>query len=150
MDTERALLKAEGLMQPWAQAVERPAGGRMDAVVEPDDLLATIGALVEGEWGYLAAITGLDLGVEAGEIEVIYHFCEGAAVLGLRVRTPRDAATVPSICPVIPMASFYERELSEMLGVTVRGTPNPERLFLPEEWPEGVYPLRKDYEPERS
>ena len=40
----------------------------------------------------------------------------------------------------------FERELSEMFGVTVVGIPNPERLYLPDDWPEGVYPLRKDFE----
>ena len=33
----------------------------------------------------------------------------------------------------------------EMFGVTVVDTPNPDRLFLPDEWPAGVYPLRKDF-----
>ena len=32
----------------------------------------------------------------------------------------------------------------EMFGVVVDGTPNPSRLFLPDDWPDGVYPLRKD------
>jgi ech hydrogenase subunit E len=32
----------------------------------------------------------------------------------------------------------------EMFGVVVEGTPNTNRLFLPDDWPDGVYPLRKD------
>jgi Ni,Fe-hydrogenase III component G len=32
-----------------------------------------------------------------------------------------------------------------MLGLTVTGTPDPSRLFLPDDWPDGVYPLRKDF-----
>jgi Ni,Fe-hydrogenase III component G len=35
-----------------------------------------------------------------------------------------------------------------MFGNTVAGTPNTARLFLPDEWPDGVYPLRKDFQPE--
>jgi len=31
-----------------------------------------------------------------------------------------------------------------MLGVTFRGAPDTARLFLPDDWPEGVYPLLKD------
>jgi NADH-quinone oxidoreductase subunit D len=34
-----------------------------------------------------------------------------------------------------------------MFGVDVVGTPNPDRLFLPDDWPDGVYPLRKDCHP---
>ena len=68
-------------------------------------------------------------------------------MLGLRVGLGRDRPVIPTICNIIPSASFFERELSEMFGITVEGTPNPARLFLPDEWPAGVYPLRKDYQP---
>jgi Ni,Fe-hydrogenase III component G len=98
-------------------------------------------------WGYLAGITGLDPGVEAGAMEVLYHFCEGAAVVTLRVRTPRENASVPTICEIIPSATFYERELREMLGVEVEGLADSEYLFLPDDWAKGVYPLRKDAAP---
>lgn len=124
-----------------------PAPHRADVAIAPADLPAAIEALIDAQWGYLAAITGVDLGPEAGQIEVLYHLCAGADVLWLRLRLPRDDARVPTICGVIPSAGFYERELSEMLGITVVGTPDPRPLFLPEEWPQGVYPLRKDFEP---
>ena len=55
---------------------------------------------------------------------------------------------VPSVCAIIPSASFFERELIEMFGITVDGTPNRDRLFLPDDWPQGVYPLRKDFKME--
>jgi Ni,Fe-hydrogenase III component G len=32
----------------------------------------------------------------------------------------------------------------EMLGVKIENHPNPKRLFLPDDWPEGEYPLRKE------
>ena len=98
MDTELSIQKAEGLVQAWAQRAERPAPERLEVWLATEDLLAAVRAVVDDEWGYLAAITGLDLGVEEGQIEVLYHFCRGAAVLGLRVLTPREAAMVPSVC----------------------------------------------------
>jgi NADH:ubiquinone oxidoreductase subunit C len=115
-------------------------------VLPTADLIPVVTALRESGWGYLSAITGVDLGIEASEIEVLYHFCASAAVVTLRVRTARDQASVPSIGSIIPSASVFERELSEMLGVVVAGTSNSSRLFLPDDWPQGVYPLRKDFE----
>lgn len=148
IELEQALQRALALTGPHVLQSARPGPHRLDVIVAPDDLPQAVAALINARWGYLAAITGLDLGLEEGLIEAIYHFCAGPDILWVRVRMPRDEAQLPTICDVIPSASFYERELSEMLGVTVRGTPDPRSLFLPEEWPQGVYPLRKDYEPE--
>jgi len=37
--------------------------------------------------------------------------------------------------------------MMEMLGVTFTGLRNQNRLYLPDDWPEGIYPLRKDFDP---
>jgi len=168
------LRQAEEILEPWIPEANRPqpdekdlahgenplifeyekrrikltGNGRPDVLdmdVSADNLLAVIEALIDNEWGYLATITGVDLGVEVGELEILYHFCHGAAVVTLSVKVPRDNAVVPSACGIIPSSSFYERELLEMFGVTITNTPNTDHLFLPDNWPDGVYPLRKDF-----
>ncbi len=148
---------------------------RLDAVLAPDRLIAAVKALVKARWGYLSAITGLDhpaakpaAGKTAsvppaaaagapqpggpaaaapadGTIEVLYHFCEGAAVLTLRVSVPYASAVVPTVCGEVPYVGMYEREVEEMLGVRIEGTPMKAHFLLPEDWPEGVYPLRKAF-----
>jgi NADH-quinone oxidoreductase subunit D len=45
---------------------------------------------------------------------------------------------------LLPGASFHEREVADLFGVTFEGHPNPGRLVLPDDWPSGLYPLRKD------
>jgi NADH-quinone oxidoreductase subunit D len=144
MSTESALQTAGELLGTWTQESLNPEPNRLDLVTPAEHLRTATRALIQAHWGYLSAITGLDLGVEAGLLEALYHFCSGAAIVTLRVRMPREAARLPSVCPIIPSASLYERELIEMFGILIEDTPNPERLFLPDDWPEGVYPLRKD------
>lgn len=139
-----ALEQAAGLLAPWATATVWPEANRLDVPLSVAHLLDAAGALADSRWGYLSAITGLDHGPEAGHLEVLYHFCAGAAVLTLRVEIPREAAVVPSVCGVIPSARLYEQELHELMGVTVDGLPDLGRLFLADDWPEGIYPLRKD------
>lgn len=139
---ERAKELLDGRVLEW----HTPDDDRLDARIAPENLLSVIKVLDDGDWDYLVAITGLDGGVEAGELEVLYHFCAGPLVLTLRVSIPREQATIPSICTIIPYASVFERELAEMFGIEIYGTPDPSRLFLPDDWPEGVYPLRKDTE----
>jgi Ni,Fe-hydrogenase III component G len=144
MNAETALTTASELLANWTLETTTPEPNRLDIVMDAGNLLAAVRALDGADWGYLAGITGLDLGTEAGQLLILYHFCADAAVLNLRVSVPREAASVPSICDVLPAASFYERELREMLGVDVVGLANPDHLFLPDDWPDGVYPLRKD------
>ena len=57
----------------------------------PGRLLPAVESLRKARWGFLTAITGLD-DVKANEIEVLYHFVNGSAIVNLRVRIPRDNA----------------------------------------------------------
>ncbi|HSW28389.1 MAG TPA: NADH-quinone oxidoreductase subunit C [Longimicrobiales bacterium] len=52
---------------------------------------------------------------------------------------------IESITPLIPGASWSEREFQDLIGVTAEGLPDPRRLVLPDDWPEGMHPLRKDF-----
>ena len=132
------------LLEPRALRITEPAAHRADAYLDPGRLLPAVESLRKARWGFLTAITGLD-DVKANEIEVLYHFVNGSANVNLRVRIPRDNASIPSICSICPAATFFERELSEMFGIHVMGTPNPDRLFLPDQWPTDAPPLRKDF-----
>ena len=132
---------ADSILQPWSEQITHPTPKRLDAVLKMQNLYPTVAALMDAHWGYLVAITGLDQG---SNLEILYHFAAGPAVTTLRVNVSREAASVPSICHIIPSASLYERELIEMFGVTVKDTPDSNRLFLPDDWPSDVYPLRKD------
>ena len=146
MKREAILQTAEAQLSSWIEQSEKPEPHRLDLTIDPSNLRSAVTALHNIQWGYLAAITGLDLGPETDDaIEALYHFCSGGGVVTLRVRLPRTGPTLPSICDAIPAAGFFERELSEMLGVTVVDLPTPARLFLPDDWPEDSYPLRKDF-----
>jgi len=153
---------AEALLLPFAQGAPSHVGPRLDVVVKAHDLPAAARALVDTGWGYLSAITGLDLpwprpkpgappapaGAEGpleDRLEALYHFVGGAAVVTLRVLVPYHDTRIPSVCPVIPSATLYERELQEMFGFVIEGTPDTSRLLLPDDWPEGVFPLRKSF-----
>ncbi len=150
MNTDEILTVASGIAQSWDWATEisRPNPKQLDVKVkEIKELVPIIVGLRVKRLGYLAAIVGLDLGPAANEMEVIYHFCPGDAVIALRVNIPRENASLPSLCDVVPGAEVYERELQEMFGIQMIGLRTPERLYVAEDWPEGVYPMRKDFDP---
>jgi len=154
MDLETCLKRAEDLLSPVSDQISRPASFRVDAVIALDKLVLAAKILTDARWGYLSAITGLDKpapvpaeGEKPGEnhMEILYHFCEGSAIATLRLTIPYSKAVIPTVCNVIPMATLYERELIEMFGITIKGTPNTDKLLLPDDWPVGVYPLRKEF-----
>ncbi len=101
------------------------------------------------EWQYphLSVVSGVDLG---SIIELTYHFTVGWGVrfgeipVSIRIDLPKSDLTVPTITDIIPGALITEREKQEMLGIRVEGIPDARRLFVPETFPEGVYPWRKD------
>lgn len=144
MSADAALQKAEALLAGFAKGTAKPEPNRLDVVIEPSDLVAAATALHRARWGYLATLTGVDLGREAGEVEALYHLCEGDAITTLRVKVPRTGGAVPSLHGLHPNAMFFERELMEMFGVAVTGLSDTSHLFLPDGWPEGTYPLLKD------
>jgi Ni,Fe-hydrogenase III component G len=144
MTPEVLLDTAQQLLTEWAKATTKPTANRLDVQIEAADLPQAAQTLRQARWGFLTAITGLD-DLKANELEVLYHFVDGAANVNLRVRIPRENSSIPSVCGSSPGATFFERELSEMFGITVVGTPNPDRLFLPDQWPTDSPPLRKDF-----
>ncbi len=81
--------------------------------------------------------------------EVIHHFSldrEGGAMVSVRSVLSRDKPKMPSLATVIKAANWIEREMNELMGVEFEGHPDMRRLVLSSEhWPEGVYPLRKDF-----
>ena len=57
---------------------------------------------------------------------------------------PLDAA-IPTITGLIHGANWAEREVRDLIGVTPVGHPDLRRLVLPDDWPNNLYPLRKDF-----
>jgi membrane-bound hydrogenase subunit beta len=91
----------------------------------------------------IGTITGLDSG---DRFEVIYHFYNSQGLLfNLKVFIARNQPKIPSVTSVFPGVFLYERELMDLLGIIVEGTPPSRRYPLPDNWPEGQYPLRKDW-----
>jgi Ni,Fe-hydrogenase III component G len=145
IDTSAYLQNAEQALAAWSQETTRPEDFRLDV-----------------DRYYLSTITGLDnlkpldlniptpAAIEGSttpddSLEALYHFSCKAAVVTLRVKVPRKAPALPSICGLIPSATLYEREAMDMFGFEFIGTPNTDRLLLSDDWPKGVYPLRTDF-----
>lgn len=87
-----------------------------------------------------------DYGEELGYMShILLHYDDAPGVsLLVEVRAPKDDPVIPDISDVFPIAVHYEREAAEMMGIVFEGIPDSRRLFLPDDFPEGIYPLRLD------
>lgn len=56
----------------------------------------------------------------------------------------KDELQFPSLTPAFPAAAWYEREIYDLFGILPHGHPDLRALVLHENWPEGLYPMRKD------
>ena len=65
-------------------------------------------------------------------------------LITLKVSLDKTDLKIPTITDLIPGALTSEREKQEMLGIEVVDIPDGRRLFLPDDFPQGVYPWRKD------
>jgi len=116
--------------------------------VEKKEFIGVVKFLCEKfENPHFAVCSGYDLGQT---IEIIYHFSVNydsdlsEISVSIKVKLSKKDLAIPTITGLIPGAVISEREIQEMLGVTVDGIPDPRRLFLDDEFPKGVYPWRKD------
>jgi len=91
----------------------------------------------------LCTITGLDEGATLG---MIYHLTrQDGIVINIKIGVPKDNPKIKTIIDYFPAAEFYEREVVDLLGAKVEGLPEGSRYPLPDGWPDGQYPLRKDW-----
>jgi len=100
-------------------------------------------ALKELNFTFLCTVTGLD---DRDRFSLMYQLDQGSGImLNIRTSILRDDPVVDSITPIFPNADIYERELVDLFGIKVKGLPKGERYPLPDDWPAGQYPLRKDF-----
>ena len=62
----------------------------------------------------------------------------------VRVEVPRDTCEFQAVSPKVPAAVWSEREVQDMFGLHAEGIIDNRNLVLPDDWPQGLYPLRKD------
>ena len=124
-------------------ALTMPRPRRLHLTVASKDYKSVVKLLVKKkEILHISTISGVDTGKE---IEILPHLFGQGTEITIKTSIPRDKPIIDSITDLLPGAMFFEKEVHDLLGVRFRGHPNLTRLILPEDWPEGVHPLRKDF-----
>lgn len=163
MNNEKKELDAEGLVKYFkdefktkinsAEIKKRATGSKKKEFfdiwfkIDKSIFKDVIRHLCDYQFPHLAVVSCSDLGET---IELIYHFSVNFGIrlnqisLNIAVEIPKSKPEIETICDYVPGALITEREKQEMMGVKIIGIPDTRRLFLPDDFPDGVYPWRKD------
>ena len=94
---------------------------------------------------YVASI-GTDDRPFSGKFLVAHNFAfdKDHVLCSVLTQLPENDLKIDSITKMVPAASWAEREMRDLLGIEPVGHEYLKRLVLPDGWPEGHHPLRKD------
>ncbi len=83
-------------------------------------------------------------------LEILYHFSHDPSGITVSLRailSDKQDPHIDTITNITKSAWWIERELHELFGIEFDGNSDLRPLLLPDDWPKGVYPLRKDFQP---
>ena len=112
--------------------------------IRPDSIVQVASYIFKDLKARFNTASGVDL---RNHMEILYHFLieDINLLISLRVKLQKPNLEIDSLSPVFEGSSWIEREIHEILGINFKGHPGLRRLLLPDDWPDGVYPLRRDY-----
>ena len=131
-------------IQDKLTAIEQPQENRIYLVCESENSYAVNKFLFEEIGCRFAIVTGID---SEDCFEVLYHFSYDQTGCVINIKTfirDREKPAIESITSILPAAEWIEREIHDILGIDFRNHPNLKRLLLADDWPESVYPMRKE------
>ncbi|MHB0869250.1 MAG: hydrogenase large subunit [Chloroflexota bacterium] len=129
------------------EKLELGANGDVCVEVAPDRLADVCAAVHDRLQAPLATMVGLDDRPRTGAFRLVYVFADGGRWVSVETAIDPARPSFPSVTPRLPAAHWYEREVQDLLGLVPEGHPDPRRLVLHDDWPAGVYPLRKEFDP---
>ena len=111
----------------------------------PREKFLEVLAFLHDELGFtaLCTVTGLDMGEQ---FQLIYHLADvGGIVLSAKENAPKSDPVFETATDLYKGGILYELEQRNLLGLVVHGIPEDIHYPLPDHWPKGTHPLRKDW-----
>jgi len=131
-------------------SIEQKSDKRIFLLCEAENSYAVNKFLFEDVKARFCIISGID---SDDCFELLYHYSydQTGCVITIKVFIhDRKNPAIESITPFLPAAEWIEREIHDILGIDFKNHPNMRRLILTDDWPDGVYPLRKDVSPDTA
>lgn len=138
--------------------VTRQCDDQVTALVELNDLPEAVRFLYYDMGGYLTTMVPNDersinkhyalyyaLSMEGGKMFEGDEIAQDEkCFVTIKTLISPDSLVYPSVTPLVPACVWYEREAYDMFGLVAEGLPDKRRLVLSDDWPDDLFPLRKD------
>ncbi|MBK5075116.1 hydrogenase large subunit [Budviciaceae bacterium CWB-B4] len=140
----------EGLRQKFPSAIideSWQTENQVTVTIKINMLPEVVEWLYYVQGGWISVLFGNDERPLNGHYAVYYVLSMEATVKSfVTVKVLVDDRTLefPSVTPRVPACVWGEREVRDMYGLRPVGLPDERRLVLPDDWPDDIYPLRKD------
>ena len=146
MDARERLNQLKEKFGPAIVRADMPNDSRLFVYVEPSVVKAVCRYVFRDLDARYVISIGADDRQFSGKFLVFHDFAFDKDKILCSIITEASANNpkVDCISDIIPGASWAEREISDMFGIESVGHPYPKRLILPDGWPDGLHPLRKD------
>lgn len=134
---KRELLPSSSWEEDQAGVTIRVEKGELPSVVR----------LLKERGGRLFTMVGTDEREREGLffLYYLYAFDPIHTFVTVKVGLTEEAPSFPSLTVQFPALNWYEREVKDLLGLRPLGHPDLRPLVLHGDWPEDLFPLRKDY-----
>jgi len=125
----------------------QPQADTLHFVVDKRVMRTMVDGLVNELQARFMVSVGTDKRPITGDFGILHLFSLDRANLYVLLESlvSESDLRIESITPVVPGADWAEREFRDAVGVHPEGHPDPRRLLLADDWPEGTYPLRRDF-----
>lgn len=124
------------------------SGKEIYADVEPEFIYDTCSFIYKNIDCSVLSIFASDERAVTGSFRVYYAFAvkNAGTILTFKTNVSETSTGLTSISADIPAAALSEREITDMFGIKFKNHPDPRELVFHGNWPEGLHPLRKEFE----
>lgn len=138
-------------IQIRTEGVQKKENRNIWITIATESVHDAVEALMKISYPHLSCISGYDKGAKSPELRVQYIFSlyggieDSETMVIFSLDLPKANPVLPTITDLMEGTAFTEREKTEYLGIRIEGLePAEHRFFLPADFPDNVYPLRKD------
>ena len=148
MTPDEYIVKIKERFGEKVKSAETPNYDMAMFTVDREDIPELAKFMFHYQGGRFVVTVGTDYRERDGDflVDHVFSLAPDHMFVTLRCRAPEKDLWVNSITGMsdIPAANWAEREIQDLLGIKLKNHPDPRRLIVSDDWPDDIYPLRRD------